>query len=139
MASSYLLDSDIIFDFLLKRTPFNVAAKEIFALALNKKVKVCITSLAIANVHYILQKSVGKVDSLMLVEELTGFSKIISVGENEILLAIQSNFEDFEDAIQHQAALSNSEVQAIITRNLKDYKRSKLPVLSPDSFLALFK
>lgn len=75
-------------------------------------------------------------DSLLLVEQLTGFSKILSIGENEILLAIRS---DFEDAIRHQTALSNREVQAIITLNLKDYKKSKLPVLSPEAFLALLK
>jgi predicted nucleic acid-binding protein len=139
MVNSYLLDSDVVLDFLLKRTPFNVVAKELFTLALNEKIEICISSLAIANIYYLLQKAIGKVESLILLREILNFSKILSVGQHEILEAIISDFLDLEDSIQHQTALNNTKIKGVITRNIKDFKKSKLPVYSPESFLSLFK
>lgn len=139
MASSYFLDSDIILDFLLKRLPFNIGAKQIFQLSLNNRVKVFVSSLAIANVHYMCNKAVGKEESLLLLEELTDLVEILSVGEKEIFSAMKSGFPDFEDAIQHFAALQDPQIQGIITRNIVDYRKSQLPIFSPESFLALFK
>jgi predicted nucleic acid-binding protein len=139
MVNSYLLDSDVVLDFLLKRTPFNVVAKELFTLALNEKIEICISSLAIANIYYLLQKVIGKVESLILLREILNFSKILSVGQHEIMEAIISDFLDLEDSIQHQTALNNTKIKGVITRNIKDFKKSKLPVYSPESFLSLFK
>jgi len=139
MVNSYLLDSNVVLDFLLKRTPFNVVAKELFTLALNEKIEICISSLAIANIYYLLQKAIGKAESLILLREILNFSKILSVGQHEILEAIISDFLDLEDSIQHQTALNNTKIKGIITRNIKDFKKSKLPVYSPESFLSLFK
>lgn len=139
MVNSYLLDSDVVLDFLLKRTPFNVVAKELFTLALNEKIEICISSLAIANIYYLLQKAIGKAESLILLREILNFSKILSVGQHEILEAIISDFLDLEDSIQHQTALNNTKIKGVITRNIKDFKKSKLPVYSPESFLSLFK
>lgn len=139
MVNSYLLDSDVVLDFLLKRTPFNVVAKELFTLALNEKIEICISSLAIANIYYLLQKAIGKAESLILLREILNFSKILSVGQHEILEVIISDFLDLEDSIQHQTALNNTKIKGIITRNIKDFKKSKLPVYSPESFLSLFK
>jgi predicted nucleic acid-binding protein len=139
MVNSYLLDSNVVLDFLLKRTPFNVVAKELFTLALNEKIEICISSLAIANIYYLLQKAIGKAESLILLREILNFSKILSVGQHEILEVIISDFLDLEDSIQHQTALNNTKIKGIITRNIKDFKKSKLPVYSPESFLSLFK
>jgi predicted nucleic acid-binding protein len=139
MVNSYLLDSDVVLDFLLKRTPFNVVAKELFTLALNEKIEICISSLAIANIYYLLQKAIGKAESLILLREILNFSKILSVGQHEIMEAIISDFLDLEDSIQHQTALNNTKIKGVITRNIKDFKKSKLPVYSPESFLSLFK
>ncbi|WP_026966452.1 PIN domain-containing protein [Algoriphagus terrigena] len=139
MADSYFLDSDIILDFLLKRAPFNIGAKQIFQLSFNNRVKVFVSSLAIANVHYMCTKAVGKEESLLLLEELTDLVKILSVGEKEIFSAMKSGFPDFEDAVQHFTALQEPQIKGIITRNTADYRKSQLAIYTPESFLALFK
>ena len=51
-----------------------------------------------------------------------------------ILAALNSNFKDFEDAIQYHTALEN-ELDLIITRNKKDFKTSALPVLTAKEYL----
>lgn len=139
MAASYFLDSDIILNFLLKRAPFNTAAKQIFQLSLNTRVKVFVSSLAIAKIHYLCTKAAGKEESLLLLEELTDLVKILPVSEKEIFSAMKSGFPDFEDAVQHFTALQNPQIEGIITRNTADYRKSQLAIYTPESFLALFK
>lgn len=139
MASSYFLDSDIILDFLLKRTPFNIGAKQIFRLSFNKRVKLFVSSLAIANVHYLCTKAVGKEESLLLLEELTDLVKILPVTEKEIYSAMKSGFPDFEDAVQHFLALQEPQIEGIVTRNTSDYRKSQLAIYTPESFLQLFR
>ncbi len=139
MASSYFLDSDIILDFLLKRTPFNIDAKQIFRLSFNKRVKLFVSSLAIANVHYVCTKAVGKEESLLLLEELTDLVKILPVTEKEIYSAMKSGFPDFEDAVQHFLALQEPQIEGIVTRNTSDYRKSQLAIYTPESFFQLFR
>lgn len=55
--------------------------------------------------------------------------------DNKILeLALVSYFNDFEDAIQYNTALEN-DIDIILTRNKKDFKKSILPVLTAKEYL----
>ena len=49
--------------------------------------------------------------------------------------AIGAGFGDFEDAIQYHSAL-RAEADTLITRNVSDYPRSKLLIVTPSEFLA---
>ena len=55
--------------------------------------------------------------------------------KNEIKQALNSNFRDFEDALQNYSAVLNGEVDLIITRNIKDFKNSELGVMTPESYI----
>jgi hypothetical protein len=59
---------------------------------------------------------------------------VLPVNEKIIDLALQSLFKDFEDAIQYFTAVQQN-IPVILTRNLKDYKQSDLPVMTADDFL----
>jgi hypothetical protein len=59
---------------------------------------------------------------------------VSTVDEKIIDLALQSVFSDFEDAIQYFTAIQNN-IPVILTRNLKDYKSSAIPVMTADDFL----
>jgi len=52
--------------------------------------------------------------------------------------ALRSRFKDFEDALQCYSALGNNLIDVIITRNIKDYKSSELPVMTPGTFLKTY-
>ena len=45
--------------------------------------------------------------------------------------AIKTKFNDLEDAVLHEAA-KQAEVQGIVTRNPKDFKKATLSVYSPE-------
>lgn len=139
MGSSYLLDSDVILDFLLDRDPFNFSADEIFEKGYSKEIQIYFSSLTVANIHYLLRKHFGNEGALNKITELVSFCKILSVSEREIFAAMKGGFSDFENAIQHLTAIQNPEIDGIITRNLSDYRKSQLPVFTPEVFLSSFK
>jgi hypothetical protein len=91
------------------------------------------SSIAFMNVHYFLDKF-DRPRKMQLLNVLRSIVGIIEVGEDIIDLALGSNFSDFEDAVQYYAALS-LKAEVIITRNIKDYKQSSIPVLTAEQFL----
>jgi predicted nucleic acid-binding protein len=57
------------------------------------------------------------------------------VDSKTIDLAVASDFNDFEDAIQYCCAIENN-LTTIITRNIKDYKKATIKVLTPETFIS---
>lgn len=127
------LDSDIILDALLKRPGFYLPATNIMALAYEHKVKALTSSAVFVNVHYFLDKF-DRPNKLGLLKRLRTILAIIAVDDKMIDLALESSFTDFEDAVQHFAAISGK-ADFIITRNIKDYKHAIIPVLTAEQFL----
>ncbi|MBY0433985.1 MAG: twitching motility protein PilT [Cyclobacteriaceae bacterium] len=48
---------------------------------------------------------------------------------------VSSSFRDFEDGLQYFSAVKVVGIEAIITRNIRDFKSSSIPVLTPAQFL----
>lgn len=129
------LDTDVVLDHLADRQPFAEYAHRLFALAETGKLTVCVSSLSFSNLYYILRKLKGHADTLTLLGQLKLLVQVSAVGESEIQSALSSQFQDFEDAIQHFSAKSEGGFNAIVTRNKADYSLSEIPVLSPDEYL----
>ena len=129
------LDTNVVIDLLDKREPFYREAVSLFTLAYNKKITLYISALTFATASYLLRKH-GKTEMRLLLDNLRKLSKITAIGEKEIDDALASTFDDYEDALQYYSAL-HKEVEAIITRNKKDFNSSKIPVLTPTEFLNL--
>lgn len=51
-----------------------------------------------------------------------------------ILKAMNSKFIDFEDALQNYACESNGNIDLILTRNTKDYKKGEISVMPPEQY-----
>ena len=128
------LDSDIILDAVLKRPGFVVPAMNIISLLQQRQFKAVTSSVAFVNVHYFLDKF-DRDNKLKLLIGIRSIVSIAEVGENIIDLALKSGLRDFEDAVQYYTAMS-AKCDVIITRNLKDYKQSTMPVLTAEQFLS---
>ena len=129
-----LVDTNIVIDLLSKREGFYKEAQELFTLADHNKIKLYISSLTIANTHYLLARN-HKLDKARRI--LIKFKVLVEVlsMDNKILeLSLVSDFKDFEDAIQYHTALEN-DIDIILTRNKKDFKKSILPVLTAKEYL----
>ena len=130
------LDADIILDLLAKREPHYQFAARLFTLIDKAEVNAFTSPVIIANIHYILQKSSNREMALLYIRKLKSLVKILSVDEKIIEQALNSNFKDFEDAIQYYTAINNS-INFIITRNKQDYKDSKIPIATAEEFLTM--
>ncbi|MFW0715925.1 PIN domain-containing protein [Pedobacter sp. N23S346] len=130
-----LIDSDIILDYFLDRKPFSEDSTKVLSLCENKEVSGFVTGLAIANIHYILRKEHSSKSILQGIKRLLSFLDVLVINKETILQAIDSDFTDFEDALQNFSAENKGSVDIIITRNIKDYKKSNLTILTPEMFL----
>jgi len=134
-----LLDTDVILDFFLERKPFSQDSVKILSLAENKKIKVYLTSLSFSNCYYILKQIGSRETVIDNLRKLARISEIMSVNSKSVELALYSEFRDFEDALQYFSAYQKDKINVIITRNIKDYKKSELPVMTPENYLKSYK
>ena len=133
--SRLLLDTNIVLDLLAKRELFYYSAAKIFTLADKKKIKLSISSLTFANTNYILTRLISAKEAREILRRFRVLVQVLSLDEKIIDLALNdSSYVDFEDGLQYYSAIENSQ-DIIITRDLKDFKGSIIPVMTPEEFL----
>ncbi len=132
-----LLDTNIVLDYSLQRSEFVNNARKIFSMAFNHNIEAYISASTVTDIYYIVQKYKTKEEALKFLQNIILFIEIAAVDKSVVLQSLHSDFQDFEDAVQNFSA-TDAEVNAIVTRNKKDYEFSKLPVYTPEEFIALF-
>ena len=129
------IDTNIVIDLLSKREPFFEEAAELFSLADKQKIELSISTLTIANTSYTLLRHLDSQKVKSILRKLRLILKLLPLDEKIVGLALNDeSFRDFEDALQYFTALENGN-ELIITRNLKDYKNSKLPTMTARQFI----
>lgn len=131
-------DTDVCIDLLSGREPFNKPAEILFSLADNAKIRIYVSSLSFANIDYVLRSQYNANSSRQIIGKFKTLVNVLPVDSKTIDLAIASAFNDFEDAIQYSCAMENN-LAIIVTRNIKDYKKASIQVLTPESFLSTIK
>ncbi len=129
------LDTDVIIDFISDREPFSKEASVIFCLIDQNKIAGYTSSLCFSNLYYVLTRFSSHEKVISKLRELFDILEVLSVDSKIISEALYSGFKDFEDAIQSFTAMEQDHMDVLITRNIKDYKKSSIPVMSPDQFL----
>ncbi len=110
-------------------------AAQVLSLCEKKIIAGYITPVILSNVYYLLSQK-GKHEKVIeKLKSLVSLLEILNVDKNAIITALNSDFKDFEDALQNYSAEQNGTINTIITRNTKDYKKSKIGVLTPEDFL----
>jgi len=133
--TNLFIDTDVIIDFLVDRKPYSREAAIIFTLIDHKKLKGYVSSMTFSNLFYVLRKIEPQKKVFSKLNSLSKLLTVLKVDEQNIRDAIDSGFPDFEDSIQYYCALDCKKVEVILTRNTKDYKNSRLPVMTPGDFL----
>ena len=139
MAAKIFIDADVVIDFLTDREPFANPASEIFEMNERDQVKIHLSATCINNIYYITRKYIGHKQTLQVIEDLAETTEIVGTTKKEIIQALKNNFKDFEDSIQYSTALTIEGLEAIITRNVKDYRKSKIAVITPENYLKTLK
>ena len=138
MKDKLFMDTNVMLDLLGEREPFYDSVAKIATIADKGKVKLIVSALSYSTVFYLLSKFE---DNEVVKEKLRKF-KVISdtsdLTDRIIDKGLSSKFSDFEDALQYHCALK-MDCNLLITRNLKDFKKSAIPVMTPDEYLKSLK
>ena len=129
-----LIDTDVILDVYLHRIDFFVNSSRVLNSIDKGYYNGFTSSVSIVNAYYFLKKEYKNQKAINILKEIRNMITILSVSEKIIGNAINSNFKDFEDAVQYHCALENN-IECIITRNKKDYSKAQIPVYTPMEFI----
>jgi predicted nucleic acid-binding protein len=132
-----LIDTNVLLDFLNKRTPYNAFADRIIDLCSDGTIKGYIASISIPNIFYIMRKDLAVKELRGMLLDLCDIVDIIGIGKQKILASLlKEDFSDFEDCLQIECA-KQVNADHIITRDLTDFSDSPIPAILPDSFLKI--
>lgn len=131
-----LIDTNIVIDLLAKREGFYNEAAELFSLSDKKELNLTVSSLTFANTSYVLSKQKSAKEAREILRKFKVLVEILNLDDKIIELALSDEeFSDFEEGLQYYSAIENN-VDIILTRNKKDFKNSKIPVLTAKEYLA---
>ena len=134
--SKLLIDTNIVLDLLAKREPFYDGAAMLFTLADKHKIKLTVSSLTFANTNYVLSKLTSAREAREILRRFKTLVGVLNLNDKIIELALNDEgFKDFEDGLQYYTALEHNQ-NTIITRDLRDFKNSKIPVMTAEEYLS---
>lgn len=132
-----LIDTNVILDVLCNRAKFVLEAEKIFKMCEVNKVEGYISALSVPNIVYIMRKELDDKKTAAVLEKLSLIFKIADLKGSDIIRASKLGFGDYEDALQSICA-SRIKADYIITRNIKDFEKSKVKAVKPVEFLERF-
>jgi predicted nucleic acid-binding protein len=138
MKQKIFIDSDILIDLLAKRDPFYRPAAALFSLIEKEKIEGFTSPIVFSNIHYILRKRLSRRETMDCLKSLKKLVRLLAVDNRTIEAALDSPFEDFEDAIQCRCAEQNR-IKYLITRNKSDYQKAEIMILTAQEFLAMLR
>jgi predicted nucleic acid-binding protein len=134
--SKLLIDTNIVLDLLARRDPFYDGAAMLFSLADKHKIKLTVSSLTFANTNYVLSKLKSAREAREILRRFKTLVGVLNLNDKIIELALNDEgFKDFEDGLQYYTALEHNQ-NTVITRDLKDFKSSKIPVMTAEEYLS---
>jgi predicted nucleic acid-binding protein len=137
MSTRVFLDTDVVLDLLLGREPFFASAAELFLAIQDGRIDGCLSPLAFSNLFYILRQQMSAPDAVGALRKLRLLVRVLPIDEKVVDLALASAFTDFEDALQYYTALAH-DVGAVVTRNKRDYREARIPILDARECVELF-
>ncbi len=131
-----LIDTNVILDVLSDRKPFSDAAKQLFRLSETNRVTGVVSAFSFPNLVYILRKELDAEKIQQILNKLMLIFDIADLKAIDLQRVASLGFSDFEDALQ-SACASRIRADYIVTRNLKDFAKSKVPAISPSDLLRM--
>lgn len=130
-----LIDANIILDVLLNRQKFVKDSSMIWKLCETGKAKGYVSSLTFANLVYIMRKQLDPEAIEDIFRKMHLIFNFTDFSVSDLTRAAEWNWDDFEDAVQ-SATAERVQADYIITRNVKDFSRSKVIAFTPSELLA---
>jgi hypothetical protein len=94
-----------------------------------------VTPVTYSNVYYLLRQTARHDKVIDNLKQLIMITDVLLMDKEVVINALNSEFKDFEDGLQNFAAMKNGEIDVILTRNLKDFNKSEIGVLTPELYI----
>ena len=130
-----LIDGNIILDVLQNREPHVVDSAKIWKLCETDQVEGYVSGLTFSNLVYIMRKELSPEKINEVFKNLGLIFQFTNLTVSDLTKAAEQQWDDFEDALQ-AATAERIHADNIITRNVKDFKKSKIVAFTPTEFLA---
>lgn len=129
-----ILDINVLLDVVQRRQPHYHASAAVLDLVIRKKVSGALPAHAVTTIHFIVSRYQSRDTASRLIEWLLARFAIAAVRKAELIRAQALGWEDFEDGVV-AAAAESSGCKAIITRNVRDFRNSPVPAVTPEEYL----
>lgn len=150
-----LLDTNVIIDFLIDTGENALYASEVLSYAETGDEDEYVSTSAVTDIAYIINRATTKGNAQLAEDHRKTIREIsyetqdkirmlynvihfLPVTDSDIDDALNLRWIDFEDAVQYSVA-KNNDIDMIITRNVKDYQRSEIPIYTPSDFVSIKK
>ena len=130
-----LIDGNILLDVLQKREPYYAASANVWKMCEIGIEEGCVSALTFANLVYVMRKELDEDKISEVHKKLSLIFNYVDMNASDISTAVDMKWDDFEDAVQAVTA-KRIHADCIITRNVKDYKKSDVVAFTPTEFLA---
>ena len=98
-----------------------------------------ISAASCTDIYYITKRTLRDTErTKQVMKNLLTAVSVAGVDETCIRNALESDWNDFEDSVQHEVA-QQIKADIIVTRNRSDYKHSAVRIMTPDEFLEFVK
>lgn len=132
-----LIDTNVVLDALAHREPWNEAAEKLFIMSANDIITLNISSSAVTDIYYILHRWLhDKEKTKEILQKIFVIINILDTTAKDCEDALLSHVTDYEDAV-NEAVAKRNKLDYIVTRNVKDYEKSKVNAILPDAFVKL--
>jgi predicted nucleic acid-binding protein len=126
------LDTNIVIDFLTDRKPFSSLAGRLFDYSVKGEVNLYLSAVSYNNIYYVVRKVSSHKETIRILSSLIEMTEVIDSTSSIIKDSLNSEFNDFEDALQYFSAKLNPKISGIVTRNGIDFRRSSISIFTPE-------
>lgn len=129
-------DTDILLDVLEHRPPHYADSAALWALVELRQLEGCVSAVSFNNLYYLLRRACGPAKTRKALGLIRDLFHVVTIDGSLVHRALDSDFRDFEDALQYFAAVV-AQADCLVTRNVRDFRPAEIPVYQPADLLAL--
>lgn len=126
-----MFDTNIVLDVLMDRVPFSDSAVELFSKVEDGAIIGYMCGITLANVYYLAFRKLGTARAQEEIRKLLSLFEVAPINRLVLESALVVDFSDFDNAVIHEAACHVG-ADAVVTRNMRDYKKSRIPVYTSE-------
>lgn len=126
------LDTNIVIDFFTDRKPFSYLAGRLFDYSEKGEVNLYLSAVSYNNIYYVVRKVSSHKETIRILSRLLEMTEVIDLTSSSIKESLNSEFNDFEDALHYYSAKLNPNISGIVTKNVVDFKHSTIAIFTPE-------